>query len=351
MRYALLIQSHANVQYRQCLGKLACREAAALLSSLGLNECIVSEERIAGEDFVVLDAPELTQKQLQVLGSHSGICLMALWDGERLLPLERPKPDFLPESLPYVLKFKGKTNPDFTRMMIHCARGASAFGFGGEALTLYDPMCGKGTTLFCAALEGIHSVGTDLEGAGLREAGEYLERSLKMNRVKHQLQEKSFTLKEGRSARAWDYRMARDSEAAKCGNQVELMMAESDFRDAGCFLKRESVHLIVSDLPYGVQHAPKERKRLSSLEQLAKDAFSACTPLLKIGGVMAFSFNLHTLSKDKMAVWAQESGLKVLDTFPYEDFSHWVEQAVTRDILFCRKESAGEVGGQNLGEA
>lgn len=102
-------------------------------------------------------------------------------------------------------------------------------------------------------------------------------------------------------------------------------------------VKPACAHLIVTDMPYGVQHAPNEGGRVSSLERLAGALMRGCAHALKPGGAAAISFNEYTLKKDALASAAQEAGLLVLSEPPYDDFSHWVEQAVQRDVLFARK--------------
>ncbi len=57
---------------------------------------------------------------------------------------------------------------------------------------------------------------------------------------------------------------------------------------------------------------------------------------IKKGGGLSVSFNTYTLKRDLLAALLQSSGLTVLDA-PYTGFEHWVEQAVSRDVLVARK--------------
>lgn len=51
----------------------------------------------------------------------------------------------------------------------------------------------------------------------------------------------------------------------------------------------------------------------------------------------AFAFNLNTLRRSQVVQHMQEAGLEVVSRPPYNDFSHWVEQAVDRDVVIGRK--------------
>ena len=66
---------------------------------------------------------------------------------------------------------------------------------------------------------------------------------------------------------------------------------------------------------------------------------SAAYQALKPGGALAFSFNLNTLRRKDVEQALAEAGLEVLTEGPYADFSHWVEQAVDRDVVVARKPS------------
>jgi tRNA G10 N-methylase Trm11 len=101
---------------------------------------------------------------------------------------------------------------------------------------------------------------------------------------------------------------------------------------------KEGCHLIVGDLPYGVQHAPKDGRKISSLRGLMEEALPAYYAALKAGGTIALSFNAYTLSRDDAAQMMRSAGFNVQTHPPYHDFSHWVEQAVNRDFVVARKE-------------
>ena len=338
MRYALLLKPHANIRYRQSLEKLALIELKCMLEAWGMQDVPVGTQTIENESFITFETDRLTDAAWCEISRHSSVCFAAEYMPDGLMrPLRRHVQGVMPDDLPHVLKYKGKTNADFTQMMLHCAKAASDFATSSEALRVLDPMCGKGTTLFCALCEGHDAVGVDMDLKALQETDNYFERSLKLHRIKHKRTEQSLTLKGG-NARAVAYTAAPDAQSMKDGSALKLELIGGDAARLGELVKPGSVHLIASDLPYGVQHAPKEKGGLSSLGRLVQRVAPGCARALKPGGALAFSFNIFTLRRKEVEQVLTEAGLHVLSEGPYADFSHWVEQAVERDVVVARKE-------------
>ena len=338
MRYAMLLKPHANVRYRQSLEKLAKIELECMLQAWGLQDAGVCVESMAGEPFLVFETNQMTETIWKELSRHSSICFAArVEENGALFPLERSVQGVLPDDLPHVLKYKGKTNADFTYLMLHCAKAASAFAQTDAPLRVLDPMCGKGTTLFCAMCEGNDAVGIETDVKSLQEADAYYARFLKLHKLKHRHSEQSRTLPKGGSVPAVAFEAAQNAQAMKDGSVIRLEMIHGDAARAAEMLKPDSVHLIVSDLPYGVQHAPKENGGMSALTRLLNRVVPGCVKVLKPGGAMAFSFNLNTLRRRDVEQALAQAGMEVLTEGPYADFSHWVEQAVDRDVVVARK--------------
>lgn len=338
MRYALLLKPHANVRYRQSLEKLAKIELECMLQAWGLEDAVVSVQEMADEPFLTFETEQMTEDAWKEISRHSCVCLAAqALEGGALIPLQRNVQGVLPDDLPHVLKYKGKTNADFTYLMLHCAKAASAFAQTDAPLRVLDPMCGKGTTLFCAMCEGNDAVGIETDMKSLQEADAYYARFLKLHRLKHKRTEQSRTLPKGGNAHCVAFESAADAQAMKQGQTITLEMLNGDAARAAEMIKPGSCHLIVSDLPYGVQHAPKETGGMSALSRLLKRVAPGCVKTLKPGGAAAFSFNLNTLRRREAEQALAEAGLEVLTEGPYADFSHWVEQAVDRDVVVARK--------------
>jgi hypothetical protein len=337
LHYAFLIKSHANARYALSMVKLAWIECRCLLYPLNIR-ATVSQEKLAGTRFIIVETEALNEKEWKILSAHSGVSFAALKDGEWLKPLQLERDEYLNADLAQILKYKGKTNADFTLMMLHCAKSASAFALSDAPLTVLDPVCGRGTTLFCALQEGNHAVGVEIGPKDVHEADTYFGRYLQYHRVKHKRETFSATLPDGGRAEEIRYQLANGAEAYKSGDIRTLRLFRGDAAQADRMAGRESCHLAVADLPYGVQHTAKGKAGLSTLEQLMRDAFPAWCKALKKGGVAAVAFNTFTLKREIVVKAMETAGFKPLNEPPFDDFEHWVEQAVNRDMVIAVKE-------------
>ncbi len=334
MKFCFQLLPHANIRYRESLDALGQAELECLLSACKID-AQVRTEQISGCAFVNFEAEALTHEQLYHLSRHSALLMMCQQEGELLRPLERPSHDYLPPDLAEVLKYKGKTSAVFTKMMINCALAASDY-FTLPAPTVLDPMVGRGTTCFTALQCGMNAVGVDLDRKDLKEAADYLSRYLQYHKLKHSLRQGSRTVK-GTAMPEAIYTLADSKEHYQAGDTRSLSLYLGDTALTGELMRKTPAHVIVADLPYGVQHAPQAGKRTESFEQLLRRALKAWRSALKPGGAMALSFNALTLPRKKLIELVQEAGYEPLEGGPYEHFEHFVEQAVTRDVVIARK--------------
>lgn len=335
MRYAFLLYPHPNIRYRASVEKLSIAELRCMLAALHIDDYALSVRSVATESYLMLEtAQALEPNDLAALSRHSSAMMLAEYLPDGLLrPLARDVSSSLSPELPHVLKYKGKTNPDFTLMMLHCAHAASAFFRSDVKLRVLDPMCGKGTSLFCALCGGHDAIGTDPDSAEVDECNRYFEKFLQFHRVKYQRSELQYTVQQGKPLRACRYSLPEtDSRGA-----LKLETVVTDCRKLPCCVHADSCHLAVCDFPYGVQHAPKGGGKVTSLDRLADECAAACRHALCRGGAAAFAFNTHTLSRETVEKALSNAGLHVLTEPPWNDFSHWVEQAIVRDLVIAVK--------------
>ncbi|MBQ8202295.1 MAG: hypothetical protein IJZ74_11085 [Clostridia bacterium] len=335
MVFCIQLTPHANIRYREAQLTLGQAELQCLLQGLGLH-CPVTPAVIGGVSFLTFEADTLTDAQLSALSRHSTALMICERLGDMLRPLEKDAHAYLTEDLAEVLKYKGKTSAVFTRMMLNCAHAASDF-FDSEApLTVLDPMCGKGTTCFVALQQGMNAAGVDVDRRDLKEAADYFERHLQFHRLKHKLDQGSRTVRKHAVPEAI-YTIADTKEHFREGDTRSLALYLADTGLTGELMKKTPAHLIVSDLPYGVQHAPQEGRRTESFTQLMKRVLPSWHAALKPGGALALSFNTLTLKKSALIELLTEAGFTPLTEAPYDDFQHFVEQAVTRDFVVARR--------------
>lgn len=341
MRYIMLLWPHANARYQSETVNLARAELRLMLDRL-MPEAQIAPE--AGLDFPALavDFPaEPGEAVVNALRGHS--LLYALFEARDglLEPVAGRRPAEVGGDLPAILKYKGKTNEMFLQLLINAALYSSAFWRDGDArLSFFDPMCGRATSLFVAANLGWDATGADVDRNDLREAEQFFKRYLEYHRLKHGVSRESRTLKKGQAA-VCRFEYAADAGAFKAGNGRSLSLVNLDAAQTEAALGRNAFHLIACDLPYGVRHdaqlARGADRRGNWLETLLARSLPGWKAALRKGGAIALSFNAQSFSLARVRGLMADAGLQVLEGGPYDAFSHWVEQAITRDIAVCRK--------------
>ena len=104
--------------------------------------------------------------------------------------------------------------------------------------------------------------------------------------------------------------------------------------------KKNSCDILVSDLPYGVQHGSKNAKdpKLDrSPVELLKEAAPAWKAVMKQKGALVISFNEFTLKWKEAEEALTEAGFKVLDKEPYINYLHRVDQSINRNLIVAIK--------------
>lgn len=335
MKYTMLLWPHANVRYQNEALKLAESELRlmmevlapdAQLSRCGALELPALEIEIPGE----MDA-----ELLAAVRSHS--LMYGLFEAQTdgaLRYVAGRAPAYVGADLPGILKYKGKTNELFLQLMTNVALYSGGFARrAGEALELLDPMCGRGTTLFVGANRGWNATGLDVDKGDLMEAEKFLKRYLEYHRMKHSFARESRTVSGGRGVPVAQFCFADAPERFRAEDRRALRLVNADAGRAREIFGREKFHMIVCDLPYGVQHASVGGR----LEELLARVLPTWREALKKGGTVALSFNAQTMKTEKVRSLMEAAGLEVRRGGAADGFSHWVEQAVTRDIAVGRR--------------
>lgn len=335
MKYCFQLLPHANIRYQESLNLLGKAELSSLLQALHI-ESDVRLETLGGAPFLCFEAPELTEKQLAACARHSALSFLCQEENGLLRPIDRPQTDYLPRDLAEVLKYKGKTSAVFTHMMLNLALTASNSFEAGHPVTVLDPLCGRGTTLFVALQCGLNSVGIDMDRKDLKEAADYFSRYLQYHRLKHKLEQGARTVK-GQSFPDALYTLASSKQAFQAGDTRTLRLLLGDTGATGALLKKTPADLLVTDLPYGVQHAPQAGRRPENFSGMLRRVLPSWKEALKSGAGVAISFNSLTLPREALIELLQGAGFQVLMDPPYDNFEHFVEQAVTRDVVVARK--------------
>lgn len=315
MQYTMLLWPHANARYQAETGKLARAELSRMLDRLKISYEIEEESEEGMPSIRFSTQAPLNERAQGMLAVHS--LLYGLFerreDGSLYPLLGRLEPK-LGSDLAGILKYKGKTNEIFTQLLLNMAWLSGGMPLNPKVL---DPMCGRATTLFVAANRGWEAVGTDIDRADLHEAEKYFKRYLEYHRVKHKQTHGSLTLLNKKSAPFAEFHFFEQS----------MRLAMLDCTRISEAFGRKKFDLVVADLPYGVQHGAG-----MPLEKLLEKSFSDWHEVLRIKGAVAVSFNAQTLPTARVRRILQDAGFEVMQGGSYDMLSHWVEQAVTRDI-------------------
>ena len=332
MTYAFLLYPHANVRYRQSLLQLAVQELAMTLSALGREAEVIPKE-MGGATFLTFEAAKLTERDMRMLSQLASIYMLFAMEDGKLTPLARTHPNYIGEDLPALLKYKGKTNEMFTDTMLTMALAASAFmPVHDSQLVVCDPMAGRGTTLMLALRRGYHGVGIEIGKADVKEAADYMTRYLEYHRIKYKRTDSALTVRGKVGGRENKFVFSDSAEHFKDGDTRTLRLICGDTREAAALLKPGSVHLMVTDAPYGVQKGTAGRQ--DSIGGTIAAALPGWFSVLKSGGVLAMSFNTHVTKRDGLVRLFEKAGFEIVQTANLE---HWVEQAISRDVILARK--------------
>ncbi|MBO5536114.1 MAG: hypothetical protein J6B53_12050 [Clostridia bacterium] len=333
MKLALLLYPHQNIRYRASLLQIALEETRLVFDTLETPTDIHPEE-IGGAQFLICqpDRP-LSRRELGFLGHLSSVYMIFEVRDEALLPLPAQRPDYIGADLPYLLKYKGKTNEMFTDSMLTMALAASAFSRNYDAqLNVLDPLAGKGTTLLLALRRGYHGIGIEISKSSIEELTAYMNRYFEFHRMKYKYQKSSLTVygKNGGTQHKWVFSDSADH--FKDGDTRSLRMICGDTRNTEAFLKAESVHLLITDLPYGVQMGTAGKQ--DGILGTVSAALPGWYCVLKTGGTLCMSFNTHTVRREQLTGRLAECGFSIVET---GSLAHWVEQAIERDLIIARK--------------
>ena len=332
MKYAFLLYPHQNVRYRQSMRLLAEQELLMTLRALG-HECDVKMDDMGGAAFMRFEAENLTERDIRMLSTLASVYVMFEVRDGGLVPMESLHPEYVGEDLPALLKYKGKTNEMFTDTMLTMALASSGFiGAHDTDLIVCDPMAGRGTTLMLALRRGYHGVGIEIGKADVKEACDYMTRYLEFHRIKHKKSESSLTVKGQAGGKETKFVFSDTPEHFKAGDTRSLRMILGDTRDTLALLKAKSVHLMVTDIPYGVQKGTAGKQ--DSIGGTLSKALPAWHDALKPGGVLAMSFNTYVTRRADLERMCQLAGFEIVETGCLE---HWVEQAINRDVILARR--------------
>ncbi|WP_461206005.1 TRM11 family SAM-dependent methyltransferase [Clostridium sp. DL1XJH146] len=340
-RYAILANPGHNRIYFDAALKIAIAELEAIATSYDMEISEIEEGNIDLPASICFTSnKELKEEAFKALGFSSiYYALFEIVHGGLLKPINVPDFRTFPESMVQILKYNGKTNEQFTRLMVNIA--LSACNTGSDKITIFDPMCGKGTTLYEGFIRGFDVKGIEINEQWTQETQTYVVRFLKEGRYKHRVQKTKQSGSNGKKiANIFNLTAAAEKADFNAGDVQSFQLFNGDTRKSNIFLKKKSCDIIVADLPYGVQHGSKsenEIKMSRSALKLLEEALPTWHQVLKTRGSIVLSYNEFTMKYDEIAVALEESGFKVLDEAPYINYLHRVNQSINRNLIVAKK--------------
>jgi len=325
--YLMLRSPSANRTYAGEAAKLSAAElelTAPFASEIG-------PVRLAGVDYLSFTA-EPDALDLDRVASQSSAWALFERQGGLLAPVELPSVDAFDDDLVTIPKYQGKTNEQFTRLLLNVTLSAVQRPADGPRQIL-DPMCGRGTTLTTAWLAGHDAYGVEPDDKALEAMGAFLKTWLKRKKLKHTA---AFTPVR-RDGKVIGRRF--DAEAGPGRAARHLTVFTGDARDSAALYGKKKFDAIVTDAPYGIVHGSHSDvrgvtgKRDRSPAGLLQSSIPVWAGQLKQSGAIGVSWNTFGLSREDLASYFTDAGLTVCEGGPWEQFSHRVDSSIKRDLM------------------
>lgn len=306
---ALLISPEAKSAYFKDYLDVAKKELQQVLADIAVEyHCIGSLE------FFYLSCEEADLQKLTRLSFVQGIFARK---SDQLLPLALAGEFKLHDDFVFGAKYRGKTNERLTQLLINIGL-AHIEEKNIEKVKLLDPMCGRATTLLWAMRYGMKAKGIEQDEKALDDIRQTLKKWTKLHRQKHKINE-------GYIGKANKKQLGKFLEFN--AEEASMKVIVGDARQSHEVLKGERFDLIVSDLPYGVQHFTTDNTR-NPLAVL-KECMPQWKQGLKPGGVVVLAFNSYIPKRIEMISAFENAG------FIAEEFSaaHRMSESIVRDIV------------------
>ena len=241
--------------------------------------------------------------------------------GPLLRPIETGFAPALPRDLMMARRYRGKTNELFTHLLCNVARFSSALAQRlWDTLRVFDPLAGGGTTLFTALVLGASVAGVDHNTKDIQSTASFVRQFAREQRIA--IEEKRERLKQ--VGQRWLFTLGKD-RAQTC------LLAHGDTADSHALISGFRPHLVVADLPYGIQHH-------GELVALLTRALPVWASLLPPSGAMILAWESRRYGRAEMIALVESlAPLSVLNDPPYDTMAHRVDRVIKqRDVLVAR---------------
>ncbi|GIF02868.1 TRM11 family SAM-dependent methyltransferase [Actinoplanes siamensis] len=337
-RYAMLLAPSANRVYADQASRMSQAELAAFAPVLSSELAGIGVTQIGGVEYLTFDA-ELTARDIAFVANLSAAyALFELVEGDLLRPLGLTPLARYDSDLITIPKYAGKTNEQFTKLVLNLTllASASAERMLDGHLTVLDPLCGRGTTLNQALMYGYDALGVEIDGKDVEAYKLFLQTWLKRKRLKHTADLVPVRRQGRRAARRLEVTLAASKDDHKAGAVQRVTVLQADTTALDGLIRGNVADVLVADLPYGVAHGSYDdagglsRRPLDLLER----AVPEWLPLLRAGGAVGLSWNTKVARRELAEDILLAAGLELVE---HGDLAHRVDQGIERDVLVARK--------------
>jgi Putative RNA methylase family UPF0020 len=330
--HLILLAPSANRVYASEARRLVAAELKIMISAH--DHPPIEPVTLAGAGYLALATESLDERACVVLGRLSGYYAAFRREHDRLLPIEVGRQDLFDDDLVTIPKYPGKTNEQFTRLLINVTLASLRHPTSGP-VSILDPLCGRGTTLSTAMMLGCNAAGVEAEQQAVEAYAAYLRSYFRRKRLKHTLA----VTQVRREGKIIGRRL--EAEVIPLGRErpIGLTVFSGDTRQSAALFGKRKFDAVLTDAPYGVVHGSEtdvrggRGKRERSAAGLIGEALPVWAGQLKAGGALGLSWNAIGLRRERLLEHLAAAGLEPLEFGPYKDFEHRVDSSIRRDIV------------------
>lgn len=348
-QYILLQHPGHNKVYYQQSTNIAISELILASNKFQHQLTNICPKEIANIRYLSFNYPEeLVSTEIEIIAKQSYV--FAFYevvnnDTNKLLnPIILPKWNYIDSKISSLLKYGGKTNELFTKMMINVALLASDYNYNDD-INILDPIAGRGTTLYEAAVYGYNAYGVELDTKSVHDINIFFKKFLEQEKIKHNTYKRKYSgISKSQNQTMLEFEYASDKSIFKeVSNRKKLGVININTIESDLYFKNNKFHLLVGDLPYGVAHGNKKiahrENRTRNPLDLITEALPKWSKLLKKGGVLALAWNVNVLSKHKVIKLLEKAGFNELTSKDENklNFLHRVDHSIQRDIVLAKK--------------
>ena len=331
-RFLMLRTPSANRVYAGESGPLTAAELTITAPTLTEIDTV----EIAGVSYLAFESAGLNDALLETLARQSACFALFEDEGQLLRPVPLPAAFALDDDLITIPKYQGKTNEQFTLLLMGVTLASIAREPSGPRQIL-DPLAGRGTTLSTALLLGHDAYGVEGDAKAFEQMASFYKTYLRRKRIKHTAEIRPVK-RDGKSVAT-----RFDAEIVTTAGRLKVGAFTGDTRQSGELFGKKKFDAIVTDAPYGVAHGATTDVRGTSGRRdrspagLLREALPVWSAQLMHGGALGLSWNTLGLTREDLAAMLVEAGLNPQSGGAWERFGHRVDSSIHRDLMVAVK--------------